>query len=73
MLGTEPVRIDGELAGRVTSGGRGHRTGLSVAYAYLPSAVEEGRPVEVGSFGRWVPAAVAPEPLYDPAGERIRA
>jgi hypothetical protein len=24
-------------------------------------------------FGRWVPVVVAKEPLYDPAGERIRA
>lgn len=73
VLGTEPVRIDGTLAGRVTSGGAGYRTGLSIAYAYLPAGVEEGQTVEVGSFGSWYGARVAAEPLYDPAGERIRA
>jgi hypothetical protein len=28
--------------------------------------------VEVGVFGRWVAAQVVAEPLYDPAGERVR-
>jgi glycine cleavage system aminomethyltransferase T len=35
--------------------------------------MEHGRPVEVEIFGRWVPGVVAPEPLYDPEGRKIRS
>jgi glycine cleavage system aminomethyltransferase T/glycine/D-amino acid oxidase-like deaminating enzyme len=73
-LGSEPVRVDGEITGRVTSGGYGYTVERSIAYAYLPAeAVEPGRAVEVEIFGEWVPGEVAAEPLFDPAGERIRA
>ena len=73
-LGAEPVRIDGAIAGRVTSGGYGYTVGRSIAYAYVPAGeAEPGRPVEVEIFGEWVGAEVAAEPLFDPAGERIRA
>ena len=73
-LGSEPVRIDGEVSGRVTSGGFGYSVERSIAYAYVPAAsAEPGRPVEVEIFGEWVAGEVAEEPLWDPAGERIRA
>jgi glycine cleavage system T protein len=73
-LGGEPVRIDARVAGRVTSGGFGYTVDRSIAYAYLPSdQAAPGRSAEVQVFGRWVPATVAREPLYDPAGERIRS
>jgi 4-methylaminobutanoate oxidase (formaldehyde-forming) len=74
VLGNEPVRAGGEVVGRVTSGGYGYTVERSIAYAYLPSeAVEPGRAVEVEIFGEWVAGEVAAEPLFDPAGERIRA
>jgi glycine cleavage system aminomethyltransferase T len=73
-LGSEPVRIDGELVGRVTSGGYGYTVERSIAYAYVPAAhADPGRPVEVEIFGEWVGGQVAAEPLYDPEGVRIRA
>ena len=72
-LGSEPVRVEGELVGRVTSGGYGYTVAQSIAYAYLPAAHDAGTPVEVEVFGEWVAGEVAAEPLYDPAGERIRA
>jgi 4-methylaminobutanoate oxidase (formaldehyde-forming) len=72
-LGSEPVRVDGELVGRVTSGGYGYTVDRSIAYAYVPARhAEPGRPVEVEIFGEWVGGEVAPEPLFDPAGERLR-
>jgi glycine cleavage system aminomethyltransferase T/glycine/D-amino acid oxidase-like deaminating enzyme len=72
-LGSEPVRIDGELVGRVTSGGYGYTVERSIAYAYVPAqAGETRRPVEVEIFGEWVAGEVAEEPLWDPTGERIR-
>jgi 4-methylaminobutanoate oxidase (formaldehyde-forming) len=73
-LGSEPVRMDGEILGRVTSGGYGYTVERSIAYAYVPAeSAEAGREVEVEIFGEWVPGRIAEEPLWDPAGERIRA
>jgi glycine cleavage system T protein len=72
-LGSEPVRVAGELVGRVTSGGFGYTVGRSIAYAYLPAAHGIDTEVEVEIFGEWIGGAVAREPLYDPEGERIRA
>jgi glycine cleavage system T protein len=72
-LGSEPVRIGGEVVGRVTSGGYGYTARKSIAYAYVPAAHEIGTPVEVEIFGEWVAGEIAAEPLYDAAGERIRA
>ena len=73
-LGSEPVRVDGEITGRVTSGGYGYTVQRSIAYAYVPAAVAAAdRRVEVEIFGEWVGGEVTDEPLFDPAGERIRA
>jgi 4-methylaminobutanoate oxidase (formaldehyde-forming) len=71
-LGNEPVRVEGEIRGRVTSGGYGYTVARSIAYAYLPASVALGTPVEVDIFGTWVPGEVVAEPLYDPQGERVR-
>jgi len=73
-LGSEPVRVDGRIAGRVTSGGYGYSVARSIAYAYLPAdEATVGRPVEVEIFGEWVGGRVASEPLWDPSGERVRS
>jgi 4-methylaminobutanoate oxidase (formaldehyde-forming) len=73
-LGNEPVRVDGQVAGRVTTGGYGFAIERSIAYAYLPperSAIGTRGEVEV--FGQWVGFEVAREPLFDLTSERIRA
>jgi 4-methylaminobutanoate oxidase (formaldehyde-forming) len=73
-LGSEPVRVGGDLVGRVTSGGYGYAVNASIALAYVPAShAAPGTRVEVDIFGEWVPAEVRAEPLYDPSGERIRA
>jgi glycine cleavage system aminomethyltransferase T/glycine/D-amino acid oxidase-like deaminating enzyme len=72
-LGSEPVRVGDELVGRVTSGGYGYAVDASIAFAYVPVAhAAPGTRVEVDIFGDWVAAEVRAEPLYDPAGTRIR-
>ncbi len=71
-LGNEPVRIDGEVRGRVTSGGYGYTVERSIAYAYLPASVEVGQTVEVDIFGSWIGGEVSAEPLFDPDGDRVR-
>jgi 4-methylaminobutanoate oxidase (formaldehyde-forming) len=72
-LGSEPVRVEGESVGRVTSGGVGYTVGRSIAYAYLPAGAGHGTRVEVEIFGERVGGEVVPEPLFDPAGERLRS
>ncbi len=72
-LGSEPVRINDRIVGRVTSGGYGYTVGSSIAYAFVPAATAVGEAVEVDIFGTWVPGRVAKEPLYDPTGSRIRS
>ncbi|NLU68376.1 FAD-dependent oxidoreductase [Streptomyces sp. HNM0574] len=71
VLGHEPVFLDGEPAGYVTSAAFGHTVGRPIAYAWLP-AVPVGTSVEIQYFGRRVRATVAAEPLFDPEMTRIR-
>ncbi|MEW5989882.1 MAG: FAD-dependent oxidoreductase [Chloroflexota bacterium] len=74
VLGNEPVRVDGRIVGRVTSGGYGFAVGRSIAYAYLPpEQAAIGTRGEIEVFGEWVGFVVVREPLWDPDGERIRA
>ncbi|MEO8289404.1 MAG: FAD-dependent oxidoreductase, partial [Gaiellaceae bacterium] len=73
-LGSEPVRVGGEIVGRVTSGGYGYSVARSIAYAYLPAGAAAPRQaVEVEIFGEWVGGEVVEEPLWDPRGERIKS
>jgi len=72
-LGNEPVRLGGEVVGRVTSGGYGFAVERSIAYAYLPPDAAIGTRGEVEVFGEWIGFEVMREPLWDPTGERIRA
>jgi 4-methylaminobutanoate oxidase (formaldehyde-forming) len=71
-LGNEPVRVDGEVVGRVTSGGYGYTVERSIAYAYLPAEVPLGTAVEIDIFGEWIAGELTREPLFDPKGERVR-
>ncbi len=58
----------------MTSGGYGFAVERSIAYAYLPAdRAAIGTRGEIEVFGDWVGFEVMQEPLYDPAGERIRA
>ncbi|HEY0278460.1 MAG TPA: FAD-dependent oxidoreductase [Solirubrobacterales bacterium] len=73
-LGNEPVRVDADVVGRVTSGGYGYSVERSIAYAYLPASLAvPGTSVAIEIFGRWVDGEIAAEPLFDQAGERIRS
>ncbi len=73
-LGNEPVRVAGDVVGRVTSGGYGFAVERSIAYAYLPpERAAIGTRGEIEVFGEWIGFEVAREPLYDPEGARIRA
>ncbi|MDH4112860.1 MAG: FAD-dependent oxidoreductase [Actinomycetota bacterium] len=74
VLGNEPVFHDGDVVARVTSGGIGYAIGSSIALTYLPGHLAaEGTPLSIEVFGERVPASVVSAPLWDRAGERIRA
>ena len=68
------ISIDGDVSGYVTSANYGYSVGRSIAYGYLPAdCAELGARVQVESFGERHAATVTAEPLWDPAGERMRA
>jgi glycine cleavage system aminomethyltransferase T len=72
VLGHEPVFLDGQPAGYVTSAAFGHTVGRPIAYAWLPASATPGTSVEIEYFGRRIRATVATEPLVDPDMARIR-
>jgi 4-methylaminobutanoate oxidase (formaldehyde-forming) len=72
-LGNEPVRVGGEIVGRITSGGYGFAVERSIAYAYLPADRGIGTRGEVELFGEWVGFEAVREPLYDPGNARIKS
>ena len=74
-LGNEPVRIGGEICGRVTTGGYGYTVERSIAYAYLPPQQRRARAPRSRSrsSAAGCRARSPREPLFDPKGERIRA
>jgi 4-methylaminobutanoate oxidase (formaldehyde-forming) len=63
-LGNEPVRIEGDVVGRVTSGAYGWAVERSIAYAYLPPDVAIGTRGEIDIFGDWIGCRVVAEPLH---------
>jgi len=73
IYGGEAVHAGGSVVGRVRSAAYGFTVRRNVALAKLPSALAEGAEVEVDVLGELVPALVAPDVLYDPANERVRA
>ncbi|KAI1737374.1 Dimethylglycine oxidase [Xylaria scruposa] len=72
VLGKEPVFVNGQAQGYVTSAAFGFTIGQPIAYAWLPSAVNEGDAVEIEYFGQRIKATVTPEPLFDPQMSRLR-
>ncbi|MDE2295115.1 MAG: GcvT family protein [Gammaproteobacteria bacterium] len=76
VLGDEPVWHRGKVVGWVTSGGYGHCVDRSLAQGYVPVALAAdttARAFEIEILGDRRPATIAPQPLLDPQGERMRA
>ena len=71
-LANEPVMVDGQVLGRVTSGGYGYTVERSIAYAYLRRARAPGTEVAVEIFGEWARGRVALRAALRP-GRRARA
>jgi glycine cleavage system aminomethyltransferase T/glycine/D-amino acid oxidase-like deaminating enzyme len=73
VMGKEPV-LDGERAvGYVTSAAYGYTIGKGIAYAWLPTELNEpGTVLHIGYFDQRVEAVVTEEPLFDPTMSRLR-
>jgi glycine cleavage system T protein len=73
-LGSEPVRVNGQAVGRITSGGYGYSVQSSIAYAYVPAEfATASQRTDVVVFGVAVGAEVKAEPLYDPTNACVRS
>ncbi|MCS6848879.1 MAG: FAD-dependent oxidoreductase [Anaerolineae bacterium] len=76
LMGKEPIFApgeDGKAIGYVTSANYGYSVGKFIAYGYLPVAhANVGAKVEIEYFGERLPATVSAEPLFDPAGTRMK-
>jgi dimethylglycine dehydrogenase len=78
--GASAVRgiVDGEwrVVGWITSGGYAHHVEKSMAQGYVPAALAEDESAglfEIEILGHRRPARINAEPLFDPAGEKMRA
>jgi 4-methylaminobutanoate oxidase (formaldehyde-forming) len=73
-LGGEPLLSpEGNVLGRVTSGGYGYTIRQSIAYGYLPVAfAAPGTRLAVQLFAEQYEATVMKEPLYDPKNEKVK-
>ena len=73
VLGDEPIWFDDDVVGWVTSGGYAHHSGKSIAMGYIPSGLEKsGQRWRIENLGVMRDATLVSEPIFDPAGERMR-
>jgi len=73
VWGDEPVFVEDQVVGFVTSGGFSHFAQKSVAIGFLPTElISEGRQVEIEMLGERRPATVSMKPLFDSDGARMR-
>lgn len=72
-LGKEPILVDGQPVGYVTSADYGYTVGKFIVYGYLPiDYAKPGTAVHIQYFNHRHPATVTPEPLYDPLNTRLK-
>ncbi len=76
-VGNEPVWLNGDVVGAVSSGGFGHTVGKSIALAYVRPGLTLGGSRAGGGFaveilGEKRPAALVQGCLFDPTGARLR-
>jgi len=71
--GYEPVHLDGQRIGYVTSGAYGHHVRRSLALAYVDTALSRTQdPLSVTIIGVPRSARILGAPPYDPTGSRLR-
>ena len=74
VIGDEPISLDGEVIGWVTSGGYAHNSGVSMAMAYVPKeAAQAEGDWRIELLGEPLPARLQHAPIWDANAERMRA
>ena len=74
VIGDEPISLDGEVIGWVTSGGYAHNSGVSMAMGYVPKeAAQAGGDWRIELLGEPLPARLQHAPIWDANAERMRA
>ncbi len=74
IYGGEAVMQGSRVVGRLRSGGYGYTVSKNIGLVYLPlDLAREGTSLTVDVFGDMIPAQVAPDVLYDPKGEHLKA
>jgi glycine cleavage system aminomethyltransferase T len=74
LVGKEPVYLDNQPRGFVTSTAYGYSVGKSIAYAWLPEeTATQGASVEIEYFAQRHPATVSTDPLFDRDMTRMRS
>ena len=72
-LASDPIFLNGQLIGYVTSGGTGFRLGKRLALGYVKrSLAESERVFEIEILGERRPAILSSMPFYDPENARVR-
>jgi len=74
VIGDEPIYLDGEVRGWVTSGGYAHPSGVSVAIGYVPREIADlDGPWAIELLGEILPATLQRQPLFDANGAQMRS
>ena len=73
VYGGEAVLAGDDVVGRVRSAAYGYTIRRTIASAYLPVTLATDAQLAVEALGRRVPAAIAPDVLYDPEHTRVRS
>jgi dimethylglycine dehydrogenase len=72
-MGNEPILSDGEVVGRLTSGGYMFHVKQSVGLGYVRSDLADAsRALEIEILGERRPARILKEAPYDSEGKRLR-
>lgn len=73
LYGGEPVLVDGNIIGSVTSANYGFSVGSTIAMAYLPTDHADGTDFQIQAFTDYYEATRHDAPLYDPENEKLRS
>ena len=74
VIGDEPISLNGEVRGWVTSGGYAHASGVSVAIGYVPKEIaDETEGWQIELLGEMLPVRLQPQVLFDANGSRMRS
>ncbi len=72
-MGNEPVIANGEVVGRLTSGGFGFHVGHAIGLGYIKREVaDSANQVEIEILGERRAARILKDAPYDPEGKRLR-